>query len=166
MTQIKLNVRRGDKVVVITGKDAGKQGTVLACSPKNNKVIVEGVNIVNRHTKPRSAQESGGIIKKEGTIDISNVMIVCPSCGKPTRIGHKIVDGKSVRVCKCGEVIERKNKFVANKKDKKEKATKTSAEENKVTAPAKGVEKNLKAKLPKATINKAATTQIKRKQEM
>jgi len=95
MAQTSMNVKTGDNVVVITGKDAGKQGKVLACFPKKGRIIVEGVNIISRHTKPRSAKEAGGIIKKEGTIDVSNVMLVCPECGKPTRVKHAMVEGKT-----------------------------------------------------------------------
>lgn len=166
MAQNKLSIRRGDKVVVITGKDTGKQGSIVAVSPKSNKIIVEGVNIVSRHTKPRSAQEQGGIIKREGPIDASNVMVICPTCGKPTRISHKIVDGKNVRVCKCGAVIERKYEKVAKKKDKKAtKETKPVANEDKKVVSQK-LEKTMNTKLPKATKNKAETATLKRKQDM
>ena len=102
-----LNVKKGDTVVVITGKDAGKKGKVLASYPKKNRVVVEGVNIITKHRKPRSAQDKGGIVKHEGTIDVSNVMIICPSCGKATRVKHTVVDGKNVRVCKCGAVLDK-----------------------------------------------------------
>lgn len=163
MVQNKLNVRRGDKVVVITGKDAGKQGVVLAAYPKTNRVVVEGVNIVSKHKKPRSAQDKGGIIKREGTIDVSNVMIVCATCGKPTRVYHKIIDGKSVRVCKCGSVIEKKFEKVAKKKEVKldKKAKITEEKQPKVT---QKLEKTKTA--PKAIKNKAETATLKRKQEM
>ena len=103
-----LNVKKGDTVVVITGKDAGKKGKVVASYPKKNRVVVEGVNIITKHKKPRSAQDKGGIVKHEGTIDVSNVMVICPTCGKATRIKHSIVDGKNVRVCKCGAVLDKK----------------------------------------------------------
>ena len=100
--QRQLNVKKGDTVVVITGKDAGKKGKVLASLPSKNRVVVEGVNIITKHKKPRSAQDKGGIIKKEGTIDVSNVMILCPACGKATRVKNIEKDGKKYRVCKCG----------------------------------------------------------------
>ena len=97
-----LNVKSGDTVLVITGKDAGKQGKVLKTSPKTGRIVVEGVNIISRHQKARKAQEKSSIVKKEGTIDVSNVMVVCPSCGKPTRVKHTTnAEGKSVRACKC-----------------------------------------------------------------
>lgn len=164
MAQTKTNVRRGDKVVVITGKDKGKQGTVLAASPKTKRVVVEGVNIVSRHTKPRSAQDKGGIIKRESAIDISNVMPVCSACGKPTRVSHKLVDGKSVRVCKCGSVIERKLEKVAKKKETKSDKKQKPALEEKKPAATKKPDKG--SSVAKRTKNKAETAVLQRKQEM
>jgi large subunit ribosomal protein L24 len=105
----KLKIRRGDQVRVMTGKDRGKEGKVLATFPKDDRVIIEGVNLVKRHLKLRAARgragQEGGIITKEAPVHISNVQIVCPSCG-PTRIGYQIKDGAKVRVCrKCdGEI--------------------------------------------------------------
>ena len=110
-----LNVKSGDTVLVISGKDAGKQGKVLRTCPKTGRVVVEGVNIISRHQKARKAQEKSSIVKKEGTIDVSNVMVVCPSCGKPTRIKHTVdANGKSARVCKCGAALD--GKFVKETK--------------------------------------------------
>ena len=103
-----LFVKTGDTVVLLTGdkKDKGKKGKVLAVSPKEGKVIVEGLNIVKKHVKPRKAGDPSGIIETEGAIYASKVQVVCPKCGKPTRVGHKInEDGTKVRVCKnegCG----------------------------------------------------------------
>ena len=98
-----MNIRKGDKVVVISGKDKGKQGKVLKSDPKGEKVIVEGVNVAMKHQKPRKQGEEGGIIKMETPIYACKVMVVCPKCGKATRVAHKIEDGKKVRVCKkCG----------------------------------------------------------------
>ena len=98
-----MNIRKDDKVVVISGKDKGKQGKVLVAEPKTGKVIVEGVSVAAKHQKPRKQGEEGGIIKRETPIYASKVMLVCPKCGKPTRVGHTVVDGKKVRVCKkCG----------------------------------------------------------------
>ena len=100
----KLHVRKDDTIVVLSGKDKGKQGKVLETSPKENKVIVEGINMVTKHVKPRRQGEAGGIVKAEGAMYASKVMVVCPSCGKPTRLAHKILeDGTKVRFCKkCG----------------------------------------------------------------
>ena len=99
----KVHVKTGDNVQVISGKDAGKTGKVLAVSPAEGKVIVEGLNMVTKHVKPRRQGEHGGIVKAEGAMYASKVMPVCPKCNKPTRVGHAVVDGKKVRVCKkCG----------------------------------------------------------------
>ena len=105
----KVHVKTGDTVVILSGKDKGKQGKVLEVSPKEGKVIVEGLNIATKHVKPRRQGEAGGIVKAEGAIYASKVQLVCPKCGKTTRIAHKILeDGTKVRVCKnegCGEEI-------------------------------------------------------------
>ena len=101
-----MNVKKNDTVVVLSGKDKGKKGKVLSVDPETRKVIVEGVNVASRHQKPRKQGEEGGIIKKETPIYSSKVMTVCPKCSKATRVAHKIVDGKKVRVCKhCGAEI-------------------------------------------------------------
>ena len=102
-----MNVRKEDTVIVLSGKDKGKQGRVMSADPKNGKVVVEGVNVAKRHLKPRRPGEDGGIIKKETPIYASKVMRVCPKCGKPTREAHKfLADGTKARLCKkCGEII-------------------------------------------------------------
>ena len=102
-----LHVKTGDKVMIISGKDKGKSGKVLAVSPKEGKVIVEGCNKVTKHVKPRRMGETGGIVKAEGAIYASKVQILCPRCGKPTRVAHKLYeDGTKERVCaKCGEAL-------------------------------------------------------------
>ena len=105
----KVHVKTGDKVVVINGKDRGKQGKVLQVSPSEGKVIVEGVNIVSKHVKPRKMGEAGGIIKAESALYADKVQLVCPKCGRPTRVGHIIENGKKFRVCKkadCGAKFE------------------------------------------------------------
>lgn len=97
----KLHVKRDDTVVILSGKDKGKKGKVLQTSPKEQKLIVEGVNMVTKHVKPRRAGESGGIVKAEGAFYASKAMLVCPSCGKATRVAHKVLaDGTKMRVCK------------------------------------------------------------------
>ena len=103
----KVHVKTGDTVIVISGKDKGKQGQVLAVSPKEGKVIVEKVNMVSKHVKPRKMGEQGGIVKAEGAMYASKVQLVCPSCDKATRIAHKISeDGKKQRICKkCGKTL-------------------------------------------------------------
>ena len=101
-----MNIRKDDKVVVISGRDKGKEGTILSADPKNNKVVVEGVMVASKHHKPRKQGEEGGIIKMETPIYASKVMTVCPKCSKPTRVAHKIEGDKKVRVCKhCGAEI-------------------------------------------------------------
>jgi len=107
LSLIKLHVKKGDTVVVLSGKDKGKQGKVITAMPKAGKVVVEGVNKVKRHSKPSLKVPQGGIITKEMPLHACKVQLVCPACNKPTRIGHKNVSGKNSRVCKkCGEVIE------------------------------------------------------------
>ena len=103
----KVHVKRGDTVVILSGKDKGKQGKVLQVSPKERKVIVEGLNIATKHVKPRRQGEQGGIVEAEAAMYACKVQLVCPKCGKATRIGHKILeDGSKVRVCKsCNEEI-------------------------------------------------------------
>ena len=97
----KVHVKTGDTVQVISGRDRGLQGKVLAVSPKEGKVIVEGRNMVSKHVKPRRQGEQGGIVKAESAIYSCKVMPVCPKCSKPTRVGHEIdKDGKKSRVCK------------------------------------------------------------------
>lgn len=98
-----MQLKLGDRVMVIAGKDKGKESRIARVIPKENKIIVEGVATAKRHTKPRGQTMQGGIVDKDMPIDASNVMIVCPSCG-PTRIGHKTdADGHKRRICrKCG----------------------------------------------------------------
>ena len=98
-----MNIKRDDKVIVLSGKDKGKEGKVLSVDPKAGKLIVEGVNVATKHAKPRKQGEQGGIIKIETPIYACKVMVVCPKCGKATRVAHKLENGKNVRVCKkCG----------------------------------------------------------------
>ncbi len=103
-----LNIKKEDNVVVTTGKEKGKKGRVIRVLPKKERVIVEKVNIIKKHMKPNKTFTQGGIIDKEGTLHISNIMLLCPRCNKPTRIGNLILEsGKKVRTCKkCKEVID------------------------------------------------------------
>ena len=101
-----MNIKKDDKVVVLSGKDKGKQGKVMSADPKGMKVIVEGVNVATKHQKPQKQGQDGGIIKVEPPIYVSKVQLVCPKCGKATRVAHKIENGKKSRVCKkCGAEI-------------------------------------------------------------
>jgi large subunit ribosomal protein L24 len=120
----KMKIRQGDLVQILAGKDRGKQGRIIEASPRNGRVLVENLNVVTRHTRPRPMRDSnrmggaqmtpGGRIEKAAPVDVSNVMLVCPVCGLPTRVGmkEKVVKGETVRVrvCKrdgCGQEVDR-----------------------------------------------------------
>lgn len=151
----KMNVKTGDTVAILTGKDAGKQGKVLKVSPKDNRIVVEGVNIVSKTHKARSAQDKSEIRKVEGAIDVSNVMIICPKCGKVTRVHHQVVDGKKVRTCKCGSSLDEKAAKVEKKTAKKAEAKVETASEEK---PAK---KTTTKKAAATKTTKSAETKVK-----
>jgi len=103
-----MHVKKGDKVMVISGKDKGKTGNILAAFPKQSRVLVEGINIVKKHAKPSQENPQGGIISQEAPIHVSNVMPIDPKSGKPTRVGYKEENGKKVRVAKkSGEVLDK-----------------------------------------------------------
>lgn len=148
-----LHVKKGDNVVVIAGKDKGKSGKVLTAIPADNAVIVSGINIVSKHKKPKNAQDKGGIVKKENKIDASNVQIICPECGKATRVAHAVDEkGKKFRQCKkCKASLD---KAVSVKKEAKKEAKK--AAESKELKPAKETKavKTTAAKKPAATKSK------------
>lgn len=155
-----LNVKKGDTVLVIAGKKGkegikGKQGRVISADPDAGTVKIDGLRMQKRHTKAKNAKSQSGIIEQAGAIDISNVMVVCPKCGKPTRVGHKIDEnGKKIRVCTrkeggavCGASLDRG--FKAEKAEKKA-AVKDTAD---TAAPAKKTAK--KAEPKKAEEKKA-----------
>ena len=103
----KFNIKKGDTVYVNAGNDKGKTGKVLSVIPAKDRAIVEGINLVSKHTKPNAKQPQGGIIKQESGIHISNLQLIDPQSGKPTRVGHKVVDGKKIRYAKkSGEEIK------------------------------------------------------------
>ena len=108
MTMPKIHVKKGDTVLVITGKSAGKKGKVLEVLPKEGRVLIEGVNVVKRHTKPTQQMPQGGIIEKEMPLASSNVLLWCGKCNNAVRTGKKIQDNdKKVRICKkCGEILD------------------------------------------------------------
>jgi len=130
-----MKIKKGDTVKILYGKESGKQGTVVAVSPKKNSVIVEGLNLYKRHLKGDGQTRTSEILTIEKPFELSKVMLVCPNCNKPTRVGIKREEGKPVRVCKkCSKDIVEKEKTVVTKKkvekkeeDKKEvkKTTKT-----------------------------------------
>ena len=129
-----MTVKKGDTVVVIAGKDKGKKGKILEVFPKDNRVIVDGVNIVSKHKKARTQQEQSAIIKKTAPIDASNVMVVCGVCGKATRVAHREIDGKKVRVCKkCSASLDKE--YVKQTKKDAKKVVKADSKNEKETKP-------------------------------
>jgi large subunit ribosomal protein L24 len=103
-----LTIRKGDRVRVLTGKDAGKEGKVLRSIPEKERVVVENVHMIKKHTRPSQKNPQGGIIEMEGTIHVSNVMLICPGCSQPTRVGRRRDDGVRIRTCKkCGKDIDK-----------------------------------------------------------
>ena len=110
MSRLATPIRKNDNVIVTTGKDRGKRGRVLKGLPEKNRVIVEGVNTIKRHTKPNPQRNiKGGLVEREAPLHASNVQIVCPDCGRATRIGRKILgDGRKVRICRqCEGVVDK-----------------------------------------------------------
>ena len=110
MSRLQTPIRRNDTVIVIAGRDRGKRGRVLRVVPADNRLLVEGVNIIKRHTRPNPQRNiKGGIVEREGSLHASNVQLVCPECGKMTRIGHRILnDGRKIRICrKCDGVVDK-----------------------------------------------------------
>ncbi len=110
MSRLATPIRKNDSVVVTTGKDRGKRGRVLKVLPEKNRVVVEGVNFIKRHTKPNPQRNiKGGLVEREAALHASNVQLVCPECGKPTRVGRRILgDGRKVRICrKCEGVVDK-----------------------------------------------------------
>ncbi|MFN8543028.1 MAG: 50S ribosomal protein L24 [Candidatus Binatia bacterium] len=101
-------LRKDDTVVVIAGRERGKTGKVLRTMPESGRLVVEHVNLVKRHTKPRGVQQPGGIVEKEASLHASNVMPICGRCNKPTRVGHRqLEDGKRIRTCRrCNEQLD------------------------------------------------------------
>ncbi len=109
MTEPKLSIRKGDRVLVLSGKDRGKKSKVLRVLPRERRVVVEDVNMVKKHTRPTREMMQGGIIDQEAPIHVSNVMLICRHCGQPSRTGTKILEGnRRVRLCKkCQEIVDR-----------------------------------------------------------
>ena len=103
-----MQIRKNDRVMVITGQERGKTGKVLRVLPDKDAIIIERINLVKRHSKPRGPQQPGGIVEKEASIHVSNLMIMCDKCNAPVRVGKKVLsDGKKIRICRrCGEALE------------------------------------------------------------
>ena len=124
-----MKVKKNDTVLVLTGKDAGKTAKVLVAMPKENKVVVDGINVQKKHKKARSAQEVSSIQNQSGAIDASNVLVVCPACGKATRVAYKVEGDKKARVCKkCGAILDATKEAKEVKKTSKKKTKKAAAE--------------------------------------
>lgn len=166
-----MKIKKNDTVLVLSGKDAGKTAKVLVAIPKTGKVVVDGVNVQKRHTKAKNAQEVSEIKTQSGAIDASNVMVVCPACGKATRVAYNTVEGKKVRVCKkCGASLEVAAKAAEKKAVKKaakasdETATKKTTAKKTTTKAATG-EKTAAKKTTKkaATEEKTATKKTTKK---
>lgn len=166
-----MKIKKNDTVLVISGKDAGKTAKVLVAIPKTGKVVVDGVNVQKRHTKAKNAQEVSEIKTQSGAIDASNVMVVCPACGKATRVAYNTVEGKKVRVCKkCGASLEVAAKAAEKKAVKKaakasdETATKKTTAKKTTTKAATGEKAAAKKTTKKAaTGEKAATKKTTKK---
>ena len=110
MSRLGTPIRKNDNVIVITGKDRGKRGRVLKVLAEKNRLVVEGVNVIKRHTKPNPGRNiKGGVVEREAPLHASNVQVVCPECGKATRIGRRVLgDGRKVRICrKCEGVVDK-----------------------------------------------------------
>lgn len=124
-----MKVKKNDTVLVLTGKDAGKTAKVLVAMPKDNRVVVDGINVQKKHKKARNAQEVSSIQNQSGAIDASNVMVVCPACGKATRVAYKVEVDKKARVCKkCGAILDATKEAKEVKKTAKKKTKKAAAE--------------------------------------
>lgn len=158
---MKMTVKSGDNVLVITGKDKGKTGKVTAVYADENKVLIDNVNIVSKHQKPKSQQDKGGIFKRPAPIEASNVLVVCPVCNKATRVAHQEIDGKKVRVCKkCGASLDKE--YVKQTKKEAKKAIKASdlkgANLKAASSEGKTSKKADEAKTEKKVASKTTTT--------
>ncbi len=135
-----MKVKKNDTVLVLTGKDNGKTGKVLFAYPAENRIKVEGVNMQKRSKKARSQKETSGIVEQVGKIDASNVLVICPSCGKATRVAHNVEGDKKIRVCKkCGASLDvakatKAAKKATKKADKEAKASKKTTKKNEAEA--------------------------------
>lgn len=150
---MKMTIKSGDTVVVLAGKDKGKTGKVIGVNGDQGRVIVENVNIVSKHQKPRSQEDKGGIIKKSAPIDASNVQVICPVCGKATRVAHSEVDGKKVRTCKkCNASLDKAfAKKTTKKVEKSETSKKTTTKKTTKSTTTKTTKTTKKVDSKKAT---------------
>ena len=156
-----MKVKKNDTVLVLTGKDAGKTGKVIEAMPTAGKVKVEGVNVQKKSKKARSAKETSAIVEQIGAIDVSNVQVVCPTCGKATRVAMTIVDGKKARTCKkCGASLDatKEAKTVAKKATKKADSAEKPATKRRTTTKktTDGAEKPVRKTAAKKTAEEKA----------
>lgn len=156
-----MKVKKNDTVLVLTGKDAGKTGKVIEAMPTAGKVKVEGVNVQKKSKKARSAKETSAIVEQIGAIDVSNVQVVCPACGKATRVAMTIVDGKKARTCKkCGASLDatKEAKTVAKKATKKADSAEKPATKRRTTTKktTDGAEKPVRKTAAKKTAEEKA----------
>lgn len=101
-----MKIKKGDQVLIISGKDRGKQGKILDVFPKERKLVIEGANLRKKHTKPRKQGEKGQVVETPAAVSLSNVKLMCSKCGKPTRVGYRILENKKYRICKkCSQEI-------------------------------------------------------------
>jgi large subunit ribosomal protein L24 len=158
---MKMTVKKGDTVLVIAGKDKGKTGKVVEVFPDDNKVLVDGLNIVTKHQKARKQDEKSAIVKKSAPMEASNVMVVCPVCGKATRVAHKDINGKKARVCKkCSASLDKEFVKATKKEAKKNIAsTKTETAEKEVKKSTKTAEKTTATKTQKSKTDSSAKTE-------
>lgn len=157
---MKMTVKAGDTVLVIAGKDKGKQGKVMETYPDANRVLVENINVVKKHQKPKSQQDKGGIITKVAPFDASNVQVICPVCGKATRVAHREIEGEKVRACKkCNGSLDKKFVKQTKKEVKKveKEAKKAEPKTEAVKKSADTAKSSAKATTTKTTEKKVAT---------
>jgi large subunit ribosomal protein L24 len=109
MSLLKLHIKKNDLIMVKEGREKGKSGRVLRVLPEKERVLVEKINMIKRHSRPHGQQRRGGILEKEAPLHVSNVMLLCEKCNKPVRIGHRVIEGdKKVRICrKCQEILDK-----------------------------------------------------------
>jgi large subunit ribosomal protein L24 len=145
-----LFVKKGDNVKILAGKSRGKTGKIIGVDPDANRVTVEGCNIIVKHIKPRSAQSQGGKQKMPGTIDASNVQIVCPACNKTTRVAHAVNGDKKIRVCKkCGASLDVKQKAEKKPAKKPSKKDEVKKDDDAAATEEKTVKKTVKKSVKK-----------------
>jgi len=158
-----MNIKRNDNVVVLAGKDKGKTGKVLVVNPQENTAVVQGVNIICKNQKPKKAGEKGGIMKREGKVDASNLQIICPVCGKATRVAHGMEGDKKFRKCKkCGASLD---KVVAKKEVKKAVAKEATVKSEVKPAKKVSAKSITSATAEKTTVKKTATKKSAEKKE-